>query len=70
MLAESGWGRARYLELISPGQGRLMSKSEEQFLSRDIRDELKVRQYLEGVPPDRSASRKGPGGGRVKGVTR
>ena len=50
-----------YLELISPDQGGPMSKRDEQLLSRDIRGDLKVRQYLEAVRSDRSATGKDPG---------
>ena len=68
MLADSGWGRALYLELIWPDQGRLMSKSEERWMPRDIPDDLKVRQYSEAVRSHRHTTGKGPGEGRGRGV--
>ena len=60
MLADSGWGRAHYLELISPDRGRLMRRSKEQLLLRDVGDDLKVRRYLEAVGSDRGVTGKVP----------
>ena len=48
-LVGSGWGRAHSLELNSPDQGRVMRKGREQLLSRDIRDDLKVRSDRRGT---------------------
>ena len=52
-------GSSSLPEIILTQQGRLTSQSEEQLLPRDIRDDLKVRQYLEAPRTDRRPRRRG-----------
>ena len=68
MWADPGWVELTSWSKNSPEHGRLMSKSGEQLLSRDIRDGLKARQYLGVDRTDRCVTGKRPGGGRGRSV--